>query len=277
METRRIVVVTVICILVLTGVLLLAWPGDAKQQPKGRAPSVRLLAHAGAGIQPPLDELGAMFTEKTGTRIDYSYKGSGCLLPDICVAQKGDLYIPGELFYMQQGIDRGIITQYRPVAQMSTVLIAQKGNPKGIRGVEDLGRPGTRVGMGDAKAIAIGRAAKTVLDRAKCARAVEKNTVMCCMNVVELGNAIKLRQLDAAIVWDGTAALYGDQITTIPIPADLRETSTIPVGVLKYSKHPKEATRFMSFLASPEAALVFKKHGYQPVKAPVATAKAKKS
>ena len=260
-DARRIVIVTLVCVLILVGVLIFAWPGNAGQGKAG--PQVRLLAHAGAGIQPPLDELGKMFEKKTGVRIDYSYKGSGCLLPDICVSEKGDLYIPGELFYMKQATDRRIITKSKPVAQMTTVIIAQPGNPKKIASLSDMAKPGMRVGLGDATAIAIGRVSRTVLDKAKLRKQVEKNVVMSCMNVVELGNAVKLGHLDAAIVWDGTAALYKGYVTTVAIPAKYSQTSTIPVGVLKYSKHPKEAAQFMDFLASKEAAPVFEKHGYQ--------------
>jgi molybdate transport system substrate-binding protein len=265
MRTRNIIVITLICLAALAGVLVFAWSGHAKSE-------FKLLVHAGAGIQPPLDELAAMFTKKTGVQVDYSYKGSGCLLPDIVVSQKGDVYIPGELFYMQQALDRGLISKYRPVAHMSTVLIAQRGNPKHIKGLSDLARPGLRVGLGDPKAIAIGRAARAVLDRAKLREQIEKNVCMCCMNVVELGNAVKLGHLDAAIVWDGTAALYGGAVTTIPIPPAYRETSTIPVGVLKVSQHPREAAQFMDFLASRAAGPVFRKHGYSLLEQ--ATAKA---
>lgn len=254
-DMRRLVIITLICIAVLVGVLLLAWPGDAKTTPT-------LLVHAGAGIQLPLNELGKLFEQKTGVRVQYSFKGSGCLLPDIVISEKGDLYIPGELFYMQQAVDRGLISKYRLVAQMSTVMIAQQGNPKAIRTVKDLGRPGLRIGLADAKAVAIGRAAEAVLKRAGCLQAVRKNVVMSCMNVVELGNATKLGHLDGAIVWDACAALYQGAIATVPIPASYRETSTIPVGVIKSSQHPKEAAQFMDFLATREAAQVFRKHGY---------------
>jgi len=269
-NVRRIAIATLICILVMVGLVALARSGDAEAQ-------LKLLAHAGAGIQPPLDELGALFTKKAGIQVEYSYKGSGCLLPDISVSQKGDLYIPGELFYMQQALDRGLIGRHHSVAQMSTVIISQRGNPKKIKEVRDLGRPGLRIGLGDAKAIAIGRAARTVLDRAKCREAVEKNTVMSCMNVVELGNAVKLRQLDAAIVWDGTAALYKGAVHTIPIPASYRETSTIAVGVLRFTNHPEEAAQYADFLASKEAAAVFLKHGYVPIRAVATQAKVRKN
>jgi molybdate transport system substrate-binding protein len=267
-EVRKIVIATLVCLAVVTAVLVIAWPGSAKSQ-------VRLLVHAGAGIQPPLDELAKLFTSKSGVRVDYSYKGSGCLLPDIVLSRRGDLYIPGELFYMQQAVERGMIKSYRPVAEMSTVIIAQGGNPKRIAGLKDLAKPGMRVGLGDAEAIAIGRAARKVLDKAGLRKQVEKNLVMSCMNVVELGNAVKLGHLDAAIVWDGTAALYRHgEVTAIAIPAAYRVTTSVPAGVTSCSKHPQEAAQFLAFLASKEAAPVFRKHGYSvPEKAVAEVAK----
>ena len=116
-----------------------------------------LTVHAGAGIRPPLDELGALFEKKTGVKIEYNYKGSGCLLADICLSQRGDVYIPGELFYVKQAQERGFIETSRLVAQMSTVVIVQKGNPKRIMGLKDLTREGLRIGLGDPKAVAAGR------------------------------------------------------------------------------------------------------------------------
>ena len=59
-----------------------------------------LLVHCGAGIKPPMDELGDLFYEKHGVKVEYSYKGSGCLLADIALSRRGDLYMPGEIFYM---------------------------------------------------------------------------------------------------------------------------------------------------------------------------------
>lgn len=221
-----------------------------------------MTVHAGAGIRPPLDELGEIFQRQTGVRVDYNYKGSGCLLADICFSRAGDVYIPGELFYIQQARDRGFIRDQRVVAQMSTVIIAQRGNPRNIRSLRDLTRSGLRVGLGDPEAVAAGRAAIETLDNAGVREAVQRNVVMTALNVIELGNAIKLRHLDAAIVWDATAALFGDQVAAVSIPAAQRVTCPIAVATLTFSEHPREAAQFMAFLASEEGVRVFVRHGY---------------
>ena len=256
MSARRIALLTLICLAVAAAVLMISWRGDA-------GPKVSLYVHAGAGIRPPLDELGAAFQKQTGIRVDYNYKGSGCLLADICFSKKGDVYIPGETFYMDQARKKDLVSKDRVVAGMSTVIIVQPGNPKKVSGLRDLGRPGLRVGLGDPEAVAVGRAAAEALVKAGAFEQAKRNVVMSALNVVELGNAVKLKHLDAAVVWDATASLYQkDEVTTLEIPTSWRANSPIPVGVLEFSRHPQEAERFMHFLASSQAARVFQKHGY---------------
>jgi len=253
MDLKKIIIVTLLCALVTVAVLVWVSAGQA---------ATTLMVHAGAGIRPPLDELGRMFERETGVRVDYSYKGSGCLLADICFSKMGDAYIPGEQFYIDQAKERGFIETSKVVAQMSTVLIVQKGNPKNIKGLRDLTRRGMRVGLGDAKAVAVGRAATEALVKAGLLKQVDKNVVTRALNVVELGIGVKLKHLDAAIVWDATAHLFKGDVEMIEIPEEWRVDCPIPVGVLNFSSHQREAVRYVDFLATEEAQKVFVKHGY---------------
>jgi molybdate transport system substrate-binding protein len=253
MRPRKLIIVTVLCVAVVAGVLVFVRAANA---------GTNIKVHAGAGIRPPLDELGRMFEKKTGTRVEYSYKGSGCLLADICFSKQGDLYIPGEQFYVDQAKERGFIKKSALVAQMSTVLIVQKGNPKNIRGLSDLTRKGMRVGMGDPNAVAVGRAANEVLVKAKLLKPVDENVAARALNVVELGIGVKLKHLDAAIVWDATAHLFRDDVVMIEIPEEWRVEAPIPVGLLTFSPDQDTAEQYLNFLTSEEAQKVFLKHGY---------------
>ena len=256
-QTKQVLIVTLICILVIAGVLWLVRPGHA---------ATTLLVHAGAGIRPALDELGAEFQKKTGTRVDYNYKGSACLLPDVCVSRKGDVYIPGELYFMQQAVDRKLVHEgFAVVASMTTVIVIQSGNPKGIRSVHDLTKPGIRLGLGDPQAVAIGRAARECLVRAGAWEGAKKNLVMSAQNVTELSNAVKMKQIDAAIVWDATAALYQEtELARVDVQPAWATCSPVPAGVLQFSKNPREAHAYVDFLASDEGRKIFLKHGFGP-------------
>jgi len=255
LDYRRLVLITIICFAVMLAVLAVARAGGAK---------VTLLVHSGAALRPALDELGTAFTKKTGVRIDYNYKGSACLLPDVCVSRKGDVYIPGELYFMKQAEDRKIVKPgYKVVATMTTVIITQPGNPKGLRGLSDLGKKGVRLGLGDPQAVAIGRAGRECLVKAKAWTLAEKNLIMSAQNVSELGNAVKMKHLDAAIVWDAAAALYNaKEMAVVRIPAKQAVCSPVPAAVVTFTEQGKEAQRYVDFLASPEGTKVFLAHGF---------------
>jgi molybdate transport system substrate-binding protein len=226
--------------------------------------ATKLLVHAGAGIRPALDEAAAAFQKRTGVKIEYNYKGSACLLPDVLMSGKGDVYIPGEEYYVKQAVERKLVKpDYKVVATMTTVIIAQPGNPKHIRTLADLAKPGLRLGLGDPEVVACGRAAKQALINAGVWEKVQKNLVMGGQNVSELSNAVRLGNVDAAVVWNATAALYSARdLATIPISEDHAVTSNIPVGVVATSKQARPAQRFVDFLASAEGRRIFLKHGF---------------
>jgi len=255
MQMKRIVITTLVCLIVMFGVLAVVRAAEA---------DTVLMVHAGAALRPALDELGSAFQKKTGTRIDYNYKGSACLLPDVCVSQKGDAYIPGELYFMEQAVERKLVKpDFKVVATMTTVIIVQPGNPKKIKTLQDLAKPGVRLGLGDPEAVAIGRAARECLVKAGVWEKAKANIIMSAQNVSELSNAVKMKHLDAAIVWDATAALYNSkEMVAIAIPAKHTVCSPVPVGALKFTKHSRETQQYLDFLASPEGTRIFVKHGF---------------
>jgi molybdate transport system substrate-binding protein len=173
---------------------------------------------------------------------------------------------------MEQAVDRKLVKpDFKVVATMTTVIVVQAGNPKKIETLADLAKPGVRLGLGDPKAVAIGRAARECLVKAGVWKTVQRNLVMSAQNVSELTNAVKMKHVDAAIVWDATAALYNaKELVTLQIPAKHTVCSPVPVGALKFTTHPRETQQYLDFLASAEGTRIFVKHGFgapPPVKA----------
>jgi molybdate transport system substrate-binding protein len=221
-----------------------------------------IYVHAGAGIAPPLDVIGEMFAEEHGIRVEYNYGGSGHLLTNIAVSRKGDLYMPGELWYMEQAIERGLVEDYTVVAHFVTVIVVQKGNPKGVQSVFDLTREDLRVGIADPEAAAIGVSQQRVLAKAGIYEEVSANAQTHAICVPELANHVKLGHLDATIVWNATAALYPDDLDMIPIPEDLRDVTDLPLGILTFSEKQDAAKVYQDFVSSEKGRQVFKNRGY---------------
>jgi len=143
------------------------------------------------------------------------------------------------------------------------VILVQKGNPKNIQGLADLTRPGVKLGLGDERACAIGRTCRLIFEKNGLdLKAIERNVAFRSVTVNELGNHIRLKALDAVIVWDAVAAYFADYGQVVPIPPEQNVISTVAVGVLKSSPHPQLADEFVEFLTSEEGRAIFRKHHY---------------
>jgi molybdate transport system substrate-binding protein len=222
-----------------------------------------LFMFCGAGLREAAEDLIAGFQAKTGAKIEPTYTGSGCLLAQITLSESGDLYLPGEDYYMDMAQKRGYVTASRTVAYFVPVIMVQKGNPKGIHSLQDLMQPKVRVGIGEPKACAIGDFTPKVLAANGIAmEQFEKNVTAQFATAPELGNALKLGGVDAIIQWDALAHPYLDAAEVVPIPTTEKTVSSIPLGVLKFSQQPELAKQFLDFVAGPEGQALFRKRHY---------------
>ncbi len=226
-----------------------------------------LLFHAGVGQRSSLNEIKYRWeTRYPGKKVNFSYKGSGYFIADISRSRQGDLFMPGEEFYLLQAQERGFIESYDPetdiAAYFVTVIITPRGNPKNIRKIEDFARPGVRVGLGNPRACAIGIWHEKTFKKAGIWERVRANAVMSAKCIPELGNAAQHRAVDATIVWATTAVLYLRDAEIIPIEPRYRGIVRLPVAVLSFSRHKKEARDLKKFILSKEGREVFHRHAY---------------
>ncbi len=253
---------------VLTGVAVVALlvagcVRDGKKNDGDSDSRPRLLLYCGAGIRGAMAEMVREFEERQNVIIEVDYAGANVLLSSIKLTKRGDLYMPGDALYVQQAEREGLIASSRDACYFIPVILVRKGNPKKILSVGDLSRRGLRIGFGDPEACAVGRVTNRILraNRVDLAN-VEKNVVFRSLTVNELGVHIKAGRIDATIVWDAIAAQYPNEGEIVPIPKENNVISTVPIAVLRSSKHPKEAAAFQQFLVSEKGQAIFAKHHY---------------
>jgi molybdate transport system substrate-binding protein len=222
-----------------------------------------LLLYCGAGIRPPTDELVDVFEREYGIKVAPDYAGSEVLLSKIKLVRRGDLYMPGDKHYIEQAAKADMILSSASVCYWVPTILVQKGNPKGIRNLNDLLKPGIKLGLGDSEACAIGRTSKKILGKNNISwEDVQENLVFQSLTVNELGMQIQAKALDAVIVWDAMARYYSDYGDEIPIPVENNVISTVDIGVLKFTEHEKLAEKFVDFITSEEGQRIFLKHNY---------------
>ena len=172
--------------------------------------------------------------------------------------------MPGDQSYIDIAADAGMIGSTTVACYFVPTILVAKGNPKRISSLPDLIGRGIRLGLGDAKACAVGRQSKKIFEKNNIPWAdVEKNLVFQSMTVNELGIQIQTGSLDAVIVWDAVASQYLDQGELVTIPVEQNVISTVPVGILEFSQHKDLARRFAEFARSEQGRSIFLKHHYR--------------
>jgi len=223
-----------------------------------------LVIFVGAGIRPPVAELADVFASENNVEVVPDYSGGELLMSRIKLAEIGDIYMPGDKYYVDQAAEAGMILSQQPVCYFVPTILVQKGNPKAITGLADLVKPGIKLGLGDEKACAIGRQCKKIFSKNGIPwEDVEKNLKYQSMTVNELGIQIQAKSLDAVIVWDAVAGYYAKHGDEVPIPKEKNVISTVDAGVLKFTPNQDLAEKFVELACSRRGRAIFKRHGYR--------------
>jgi len=253
---RLILAATLIAAILFTGC-------GRRESTEEQAEEKELLLYCGAGIRPPVAELTEVFRHEHGVKVVTNYAGSETLLSTIRLIRSGDLYMPGDKHYVQQAAKEGMILSSKKVCYFVPTILVQKGNPKEIQSLEDLLKPGVKLGLGDVKACAIGRKTRQIFAKNNIPwNEVEKNLKFQSQTVNELGMQIQANSLDAVIVWDAIAHYYNRYGQEVPIPAKRNVISTVDIGILTFTKNRTLAEKFVEFTTSDRGQAIFKKHLY---------------
>ncbi len=237
---------------------------EGSSGPTGDDRPASLLLYCGAGIRPPVAELAELFTRRSGVPLVVDYAGSEVLLSKIRLTRKGDVYMPGDGQYVDQAAAEGMILFRRSVSSFVPVILVERGNPRGIKFLEDLFAPGVRLGLGNPETCAIGRQCRKIFEKNGFDRErVGKNLFFQSLTVNELGLQIQAGSLDATIVWDAIARSHAAQGDVIAIQAERNIVSAVDVGVLSFTVRAEVARRFVDLIVSEEGKSIFRNHGYQ--------------
>ena len=228
----------------------------------------KLLVFAGSASKPPTEEAARLFEKKTGVKVELVFGGSGFVLSQMLLGRRGDIYFPGSSDFMEIAKKKGAVlpeTERRIVYLVSSINV-QKGNPKNIRSLRDLTRPGIRVVIANPEGVCVGLYAVEIIEKSLSTAekaAFRKNLVNYTESCEKTATAISLKAADAVIGWRVFQHWDPQRIETIPLARhEIQRVGYIPAAVSSYTKNHLLARRFVDFLASSEGAAIFRKHNY---------------
>ena len=247
-------------ILALVGLFAFFVVGCRKDSPPGRD-KAELVVLCGSSFVPPMEELRKQFTAETGIAVVTTVAGSEDFLPLVKTGQKGDLLITHDP-YLDYIREANALAGHVQVGFVAPVLAVQKGNPKGLKTIEDLTRPGLRVALSNPEYSTCGEMVFGLLDKKGIKDAVMRNVKnRLTKGHANLGTFLKTQAVDAVIMWNGVANTFKDSLDVVVTPYEYDTEIGVHVIGLNYSRHPQSVKRFIEF-ARDKGKNIFARHGY---------------
>lgn len=219
-------------------------------------PELRLFS--GAMLRPAIEKSLKDFEAREGVRITTVYNGCGILTAQMKAGEKPDAYFSCDTSFMNS-----VSNMYDNAVTVSAnevVMLVAKGNPLGLGKVEDLVRPGLRLGLAHPDKSALGVQAKRLLEAVGIYGAVQKNQKLDSATGDFLVNQIRTGSLDAVLVWKSNAAGVRDYLDVIGIDHPLARAQQ-PYGVGRSSKYKCLMQRLQDYLLSAESKQRFESAG----------------
>ena len=228
------------------------------------AESPELSVFLGSMLRPAMTETLKQFAAREGLPpIKTVYNGCGILVGQMKVGARPDMYFACDTSFMNQVQD--LFDKADVISSNEMVIVVQKGNPKEIKELKDLMKPGIKLGVGEERQCALGWLTKDVLDRTNLCEKVEKNIA----TRLTTGDMLiaAMPALDAVIVYKSNAMFIKDRFDVIPVDLP-QHFAQQPVAVSKESKYRHLTERLLDAIRSGESQARFIENGFQWIPKP---------
>jgi molybdate transport system substrate-binding protein len=231
--------------------------GDDAGGSSGAASPGEIKVFAAASLTAAFTEIGEQLTNSNGTKVVFNFAGSQALATQIQQAAPADVFASADTANMDKVTD--LVGTPQNFASNQLAIVVEKGNPKGVEGLDDLANPDLKVVLaapdvpaGKYAAEALGKADVTVKPVS------EEDNVKAVVTKVSLGEA------DAGIVYVTDVTAGGGKVEGVDILDDQNVTATYPIATVKASKAPDQAQAFMDLVLSAEGQQLLKANGFLP-------------
>lgn len=227
----------------------------------GAAPAqTTLTVFAAASLQPAFDKIGARLQTTQNVVTTFSYAGTQSLTTQITQGAPADVFASADNAHMTTVQTAGLLAEDPRIFAHNRLEIAvAKGNPKAIRSLADLARPGLVVVLAD-PSVPAGKYAQQALAKAN----VTVHPASLELQVTGVLSKVALGEADAGIVYVSDLVTTG-KVDGVTIPDAQNITADYPVGILKATKNVPGAKAFVGLLLSGDGQAILKAAGFEGV------------
>lgn len=264
MRKSTIIVLSLIVISILSAYVI-TQPGLSPEKP---LPREELLVYCGITMIQPMSEIASILEKRENIKISIIKGGSGNLLRSIKFNRLGDLYLPGSESYIQQAMENDLIEDSTHIGYNKAAIMVRQGNPKNIPAeVTTLLDPDLYIVIGNPDTGSIGKETKKILTAAGIFNQAMQNARELTTDSKRLVEVLKKGEADLVINWYATATWpeNSEHIDALPIDEKYAVKKKLVLGLLKTSKYPELARKFMDYASSDTGRSIFERYGLYTV------------
>ena len=219
---------------------------------------------AAASLTESLKEIATAYEKQSGDKIVFNLGASSFLARQIAEGAPADIFFSADEAKMEALDKKGLIVKGTRQSRLSNalVIVVASDSSLPIRAASDLTNAVVqRLALADPKTVPAGIYAKEHLEKHKLWTALAKkvvptDNVRAALAAVESGN------VEAGIVYKTDAGISKKVKVAYEVPIKDGPAISYPMALVKDSKQPEAAQKFLSYLNSAEAARVFEKFGF---------------
>jgi molybdate transport system substrate-binding protein len=253
-------------LLAVFGVLLLALIGgcgSSEQAPASSSTTAsaggKIIVFAAASLKKTFTDIGEQFkTENPGASVEFSFAGSSDLVTQLSQGAPADVFASADTKNMDKAAQAGLLAG-DPVnfASNTLTIVVAPGNPKKIASFKDLTQQGLNVVV-CAPQVPCG----STTEKVEQATGVTLNPVSEESSVSDVLNKVTTGQADAGIVYVTDAIGAGEKVAAVAFPEAAGAVNTYPIAVLKGSKYPELARKFVELVTGESGQKVLNAAGF---------------
>jgi molybdate transport system substrate-binding protein len=227
-----------------------------------------LIVYCGITMVKPIKEIAKIIEKKHNCDITISQGGSKDLYDQLFASKVGDLYLPGSDSYVKRGLNDNVIEKSVDIGYNQAALFVQRGNPKGIKDLNDLLNEKNIVTICNPKSGSIGRMTKKLLTKFKGEDFffdVYDVAAQIGTDSRNLNKSLIDKTADVTINWRATGFWPENSpyISVVEIDEKFAPKKRLLLNLLKFSKNKKIANAFIDFASSKEGQEIMHKYGFR--------------
>jgi molybdate transport system substrate-binding protein len=215
---------------------------------------------AAASLTESFTQIGKDFqAANPGVSVKFNFAGSSALATQINQGAPADVFASAAPANMKTVTDAGNGAGTPTTFVKNQLVIAvPKGNPKGVKALADLARPGVKVALCAAQ-VPCGAAATKALSAAD----VKLTPVTLEQDVKAALSKVKLGEVDAALVYRTDAKAAASDVDGVEFPESASAVNEYPIVVLKNAPNRTGAQAFLAYVLSDKGKAVLTAAGFQ--------------